>query len=90
LRLLVVAFRQLLASAPETDAFLHDWPQTLITRPVGERSLPVVAALRGLSQLAAPHTRELVEALEAIAHELDWRQTYSKADFGPALPRNLC
>jgi hypothetical protein len=72
----------LLASAPEAQAFLRDWPQELIARPVGARSLPVVASLRGLSRLAAPRTRELVEAIEAVAGELDWRQTYNKADFG--------
>jgi Dimethlysulfonioproprionate lyase len=32
--------------------------------------------------LAPPRTRELVEAIEALADELDWRQTYAPADFG--------
>jgi hypothetical protein len=82
LRPLVQAFRELLASAPEAEAFLRDWPRELIPRPIGARSLPVVAALRGLTRLAAPRTRELVEAIEALAGELEWRQTYSKADFG--------
>jgi hypothetical protein len=82
LRPLVVELRELLASAPEAEAFLRDWPQGLVARPVGQRSLPVVAALRGLSRLASPRTRELVERIEAVARELDWRQTYSAADFG--------
>jgi hypothetical protein len=82
LRPLVQAFRGLLPSAPEAEAFLRDWPRELIARPAGKRSLPVVVALRGLARLAAPHTRALVEAVEALAHELDWRQTYSSADFG--------
>jgi Dimethlysulfonioproprionate lyase len=67
---------------------MRDWPPDLIARPVVARSLPVVAALRGLAQLAAPETRALVEALEAMAHELDWRQTYSKADFGELFLEN--
>ncbi len=82
LRPLVVALRELLASAPEAEAFVRDWPRELIARPVGARSLPVVAALRGLARLAAPRTRALVEAVEALAGELDWRQTYTSSDFG--------
>jgi hypothetical protein len=78
----VQALRALLALAPEADAFLRDWPRELIARPVGKRSLPVVAALRGLERLAAPQTRALVEGVEALAGELEWRQTYSAADFG--------
>jgi hypothetical protein len=88
LRPLVLALRELLASAPEAEAFLCDWPQELIARPVGGRSLPVVAALRGLTRLAAPRTRELVEAIEALAGELDWWQTYSSADFGERFLEN--
>ena len=79
---LVQAFRELLASAPEAEAFLRDWPRELTARQVGKRSLPVVASLRGLARLAAPSTRALVEAIEALAGELDWRQTYGAADFG--------
>jgi hypothetical protein len=78
----------LLASAPEADAFLRDWPRELIARPVGARSLPVVAALHSLTRLAAPRTRGLVEAIEALADELDWRQTYTSADFGERFLEN--
>jgi hypothetical protein len=46
LRPLVRALRELLASAPEAEAFLRDWPRKLIARPAGKRSPPVVAALR--------------------------------------------
>lgn len=88
LRPLVVAFRELLASAPEAETFLRDWPRELIARPVGGRSLPVVAALRGLARLAAPQTRALVEGVAALAGELDWRQTYSAADFGERFLEN--
>jgi Dimethlysulfonioproprionate lyase len=79
---LVRAFRELLVSAREAAAFLRDWPAELIARPVSRRSLPVAAALRGRSRLAAPHTKGLVEVIEALAGEFDWRQAYGKADFG--------
>lgn len=79
---LVQAFRELLASAPEARGFLRDWPGKLIARPVGRKSLPVVAALRVLSEKAAPRTKGLVDAIAALAGELDWRQTYTDADFG--------
>ena len=86
---LVGALRALLESAgPQADAFLADWPRELIARPVGARSLPVVAALPGLSRLAAPAARALVEAVEAQGQDLDWRQTYGKADFGERFLEN--
>ena len=50
---LVEALRALLETAgPQADAFLRDWPSEFIARPVVARSLPVVAALQGLSRLA--------------------------------------
>lgn len=66
----------------QAQPFLRDWPPELIARPVVARSLPVVAALPGLSRYAAPGTRTLVDAIAALAGELDWRQTYTVADFG--------
>jgi hypothetical protein len=88
LRPLVVALRALLGSAPAAEPFLRDWPRELIARPTQPRSLPVVAALPGLARLAAPRTRGLVEAIEAVAGELDWRQTYGPADFGERFLEN--
>ena len=89
LRPLVDALRALIETAgPRAQAFLDDWPRELIARPVGARPLPVVAALEGLSRLAAPAARGLVEALEARAFDLDWRQTYGKADFGERFLEN--
>jgi hypothetical protein len=79
---LVHAFRELFASAPEPEPFLRDRPPELIARPVSAGSIPVVAALRGLARLAAPLTQGSIEGIEALACELDWRQTYSGADFG--------
>jgi Dimethlysulfonioproprionate lyase len=70
------------AAGPQAQPFLRDWPQDLVARPVVARSLPVVASLQGLSRFATPRTRALVEAIAALADELDWRQTYSRADFG--------
>lgn len=80
---LIDALRQLLEMAGrEAKPFLRDWPQDLISRPLTARSLPVVSALQDLSRYAAPGTRALVDAVAARAGELDWRQTYTKADFG--------
>ena len=39
--------------------------------------------LASLEPLAAPETRALVRELVAAADILQWRQTYSAADFGP-------
>ena len=89
LRPLVAAVRSLLETAgPEAHAFLRDWPRELVARPTEARSLPVVSALEGLSRYAAPRTRALVEAIAALASELDWRQTYSSADFGERFLEN--
>jgi Dimethlysulfonioproprionate lyase len=89
LRDLTGALRDLLeASGPEAKPFLRDWPRELVARPVVARPLPVVAALRSLSRFAAPRTKALVEAIAALADELDWRQTYASADFGERFLRN--
>jgi Dimethlysulfonioproprionate lyase len=83
LRPLVAALRTLLETAgPAADAFIRDWPHEMVARPLVARPLPVVASLKGLSHYAAPSTRTLVDATTALADELDWRQTYSRADFG--------
>jgi len=70
------------AAGSQAEPFLREWPQDLVARPVVARSLPVVASLQGLSRFAAPGTRALVEAIAALAGEIDWRQTYTEADFG--------
>ena len=64
------------------EDFVREWPRELVARPVVARSLPVVSALQGLSRFAAPGTRALVDAIAQLAGKLDWRQTYTKADFG--------
>ncbi len=84
LRRLVATLHALLETAgSEAEPFIRDWPRELIARPVAARSLPAVAALKGLSHYAAPSTRALAEGVSALAGELDWRQTYTKADLGP-------
>jgi hypothetical protein len=89
LRPLVDRLHALLASAgPEAHAFLRDWPRKLIARPLEARSLPVVSMLRGASRFAAPRTRALVEAVAAIAGDLEWRQSYTSADFGERFLQN--
>jgi hypothetical protein len=89
LRPLVVAIRDLLKKAgPVAQPFLADWPQELVARSIVAHSLPVVAALEGLSRFAAPETRALVEAVATLAQDLDWRQTYTRADFGERFLEN--
>jgi hypothetical protein len=89
LRGVVDILRQLLERAgPEAEGFIRDWPLELIARPVVARSLPVVTTLNGLSCFAAPPTKALVEAIEALASEFDWRQTYAEADFGARFLQN--
>ena len=54
----VEALRALLETAgPQAEAFLRDWPQELVARPMVAHSLPVMAALRGLSRWRRPDTR---------------------------------
>ena len=90
LRGLVDAVRALLERAgPEAHAFLRDWPPDLTPRPFVGRSLPVVSALDGLERFAAPETRALVQAVAALAGDLDWRQTYTQRRFRRALPPEL-
>jgi hypothetical protein len=89
LRPLVVALRALLETAgPAADAFIRDWPREMVARPLVARPLPVVASLKGVSRFAAPETRALVEQIAALAAELDWRQSYTKADFGERFLHN--
>ncbi len=89
LRPLVAAVREQLAAAgAQASPFLRDWPRELIARPQAARPLPIVSALEGLSRFAAPETRTLVEAVAALGGELDWRQTYTSADFGERFLQN--
>ena len=89
LRPLVAALRRLLeAAGPPALPFLRDWPRDLTPRPFVARSPPVVSALEGLELFAAPETRALVQAVAALAGDLDWRQTYTSADFGERFVQN--
>jgi hypothetical protein len=89
LRPLAAAVHAMLEAArPQALPFLRDWPRELIARPQAARTLPVVSALEGLSRYAAPQTRALVEAVAGLAGDLDWRQTYTSADFGERFLQN--
>jgi hypothetical protein len=89
LRPLVAALRRLLeAAGPRALPFLSEWPRDLIPRSLVARSLPVVSALDGLERFAALKTRALVQAVAALAGDLDWRQTYTSADFGERFLQN--
>ena len=85
---LLTSTLMLLGFAGPRLSLLARLPAGLIARPVGARSLPVVAAQQGLSRLAAPETLGLVETIEALAGDLDWRQTYTSADFGEPFLEN--
>jgi hypothetical protein len=76
--------RILLEPLPVAAPFLDDWPELKATRVVQSHRLPVCAWLASIETLAAPTTAELVRALVASTNALEWRQTYSAADFGPA------
>jgi hypothetical protein len=87
-RLVDILHDLLETAGPEAQAFIRDWPRKMVARPPAARPLPVVASLKGLSHYAAPSTRTLVDATTALADELDWRQTYSRADFGQSFLEN--
>ena len=66
LRPLVAALRRLLeAAGPPALPFLRDWPRDLTPRPL-------VAAAPTRADAARPAA---VEAVAALAGDLDWRQT---------------
>jgi mannose-6-phosphate isomerase-like protein (cupin superfamily) len=74
-RLFVEAF----APFAEARPFLAEAPPLVATRPTPPHILPVCSVLRALRERSA-----LVEALAEAASALEWRQTYSAADFGAA------
>ena len=63
--------------------FLSDWPNLAVARGTQPRRLPVCRWLDSLGPLAGHETRALVREFVAVAEILEWRQTYSAADFGP-------
>ena len=72
-----------MSALPSAAPFLLDWPGLAVTRATQPRRLPVCRWLDSLEPLAAPETRALVREFVAAAEILEWRQTYSAADFGP-------
>jgi len=77
------AARELLAPLPAAARFLADFPDLAVARPTRPGRLPVCDWLPNLEALAAAETQALVREFVAAAHILEWRQTYSAADFGP-------
>jgi mannose-6-phosphate isomerase-like protein (cupin superfamily) len=59
------------------------WPGLAVVRATQPRRLPVCRWLASLEPHAASETRPLVREFVAAAEYLEWRQTYSAADFGP-------
>jgi hypothetical protein len=76
--------RNLLESLPVAGEFLQDWPDLEAFRPAVPRLLPVVTCLNELVDRSTPALLPLVQAVADAADVLEWRQTYSAADFGPA------
>jgi mannose-6-phosphate isomerase-like protein (cupin superfamily) len=77
------AVRRGLTALPEAAPFLADWPDLAVVRATRPRDLPVCRWLPDLPRFAARETRALTREFAAAADTLEWRQTYSAADFGP-------
>lgn len=69
---------------PAARPFLAQWPALKAERPMRACRLPVCDWLTNVLQHAVPSTVALVQDIVSAADALDWRQTYSAADFGPA------
>lgn len=76
--------RDLLESLPTHGEFLEGWPDLVASRPTEPRLLPVVAWLHELVGRSTAALSPFVQAIASAADGLEWRQTYSAADFGPA------
>ena len=77
---IVSAVERMVRNLPEAAPFLSDWPE-----PVDRRVCPPsqLEVCDWLERLAPPaKTADLVAALVAAAPMLQWRQTYTSADFG--------
>jgi hypothetical protein len=71
-----------LTPLPAAAPFLADLPVLEALRAAAPRRLPVCGWLTVLAKLAAPATSGLVQEFVAAADALEWRQTYTAADFG--------
>lgn len=76
--------RRLLEATPGADRFLPDWPDLTERRETRPQFLPVVTWLPALAATSSPAITPLVEMIADAADQLEWRQTYSAADFGAA------
>ena len=74
--------KRLIRDLPAAAPFLADWPVGEAQRQCAPQWLPVCDWLDRLDPPAM--TAGLVAALITAAPQLQWRQTYTAADFGPA------
>lgn len=78
------AVRRQLEPIPGAAPFLDGWPPLAVGRTAAPRSLPVCVWLRDLASFATPATKGVTSQVMTAAPMLEWRQTYSADDFGPA------
>jgi Dimethlysulfonioproprionate lyase len=84
--LLVDRTREFLSTLPAAKPFLETWPPPRPGRsnpPGSPSALPVTSRLPELCRLTAATTAPLVTLLAETVDLLQWRQTYTAADFGP-------
>lgn len=72
--------RRAFLAVPEAAAFLADWPEAADRRAVAVATLPVCDWIARLQ--AGTDSVAVVAALQQIAADLAWRQTYGASDFG--------
>lgn len=68
-------------SGPAAD-FLAGFDWQMPSRPLAPNTLPCVACLERLADIADARERGLIAGLSAAANELRWGQTYTAVDFG--------
>lgn len=73
---LLDAVRAAFSVVPEAAAFLADWPEAKVARLLEPVQLPVCRWLEMLPE------NGVSGALQAVAPQLQWRQTYGAEDFG--------
>ncbi len=67
---------------PAMQHVLADWPATHAIAAAAPRNLPVTAWLSRAAERATPRSLDLMQMVQSLQTQLDWRQTYSEADVG--------
>ena len=75
---LLDAVRTAFSAVPAAVPFLAEWPEAKVSRVPEPVQLPVCRCLASMGDAG------VLGALKAVAHRLQWRQTYGAADFGEA------